>query len=818
MKNQIIQLILLTGFALFVYFSLNDNFQQSPTPTEYIQEKEDRKIFKKQRQEWIEQMHRTAPDVDWRKIDAETRKQKSKNVNHFRQNLKINENWTSADIYHRQIGNRDITGVWSERGSNNNAGRIHTADVDLENGLIYCGSSGGNIWRGSITGEGWVSLNDHMQIYDIKMLRLIDTDTGSRILICGGDSFYFTDDEGFTIIESTGLENLEDWGSILRSVVMNDELRTIYVLVKEWNYFTRNAIAVLYKSTNHGENFEQIITFDNNNGYDIWTPKYSEEDLFLIHNGTLYVVSESDELQFAGSFTTFASGDNLLTGGMDEDGIYLYARIDEQIYYSGNGGADWEHKGIQPQWTFTRNSFNSSNINRNVICLGSMELFRSFDNGDSWNLVNNWYDYYSNPANKLHADIPEIRFFLDDYGDEFALISTDGGLYISTDNLNTVENLSLYGLGVSQYYSTYTLRSNPYHVYAGSQDQGFQRSEGDEGGILEFEQSISGDYGHLVSGDGGESIWCVYPGFVMYYDSPQYDTGGMTWNFLGSNYLWMAPLMAHPTNPEKCFIGGGGISGGFHMIELSAAGWSITHNELSFNFDSEVSAMAYSPIDPSIYYVMTYNGTFYTSFDSGNSWDQTSGFSGPSPHYFYGSTIYPSTTDVNIVVIGGSGYSNPSVYVSENFGESFSPMHNGIPNTLVYEITGNELGDLLFAATEVGPYVFDSVENQWFDLAGISAPDQIYWTVDYIPELRTARFGTYGRGIWDFIIDEYYDLISGDVNNDQIVNILDIIMTVNFILNNIEPNESQFWAADLNGDESIDILDIVELVSIILDN
>ena len=35
----------------------------------------------------------------------------------------------------------------------------------------------------------------------------------------------------------------------------------------------------------------------------------------------------------------------------------------------------------------------------------------------------------------LHADIPVIRFFLDPEYNEVALISTDGGLYFSDDNL-----------------------------------------------------------------------------------------------------------------------------------------------------------------------------------------------------------------------------------------------------------------------------------------------------------------------------------------------------------------------------------------------
>ena len=71
---------------------------------------------------------------------------------------------------------RETLKVFGVRGSNNLAGRVHTIDVDFENDLIYLGSSGGNIWRGTINGENWESLNDYMQIKDIKIIRVIELD------------------------------------------------------------------------------------------------------------------------------------------------------------------------------------------------------------------------------------------------------------------------------------------------------------------------------------------------------------------------------------------------------------------------------------------------------------------------------------------------------------------------------------------------------------------------------------------------------------------------------------------------------------------
>ena len=103
-------------------------------------------------------------------------------------------------------------------------------------------------------------------------------------------------------------------------------------------------------------------------------------------------------------------------------------------------------------------------------------------------------------------------------------------------------------------------------------------------------------------------------------------------------------------------------------------------------------------------------------------------------------------------------------------------------------------------------------------LSGISAPDQTYWTVDFIPEINTARFGTYGRGIWDFILNDNYNINFGDINNDGTINVQDIILVINFILEINEPTEAQFLSSDINEDGIINILDIVLIVDIIFED
>ena len=58
--------------------------------------------------------------------------------------------------------------------------------------------------------------------------------------------------------------------------------------------------------------------------------------------------------------------------------------------------------------------------------------------------------------------------------------------------------------------------------------------------------------------------------------------------------------------------------------------------------------------------------------------------------------------------------------------------------------------------------------------------------------------------------------IPGDINNDSVVNILDVVLVVNFVLDSITPTPSEFAAADLNSDGVLNILDIVLLSNLIL--
>jgi len=706
-----------------------------PRPAPTIVVRDEGLLDYRKRDEWIEIMHRAAPGTDWRRLDQETRE------------LKIRRRLDQA-----------LAVKWTQVGSRNLAGRVHCADYDPASKLIYCGAAGGQIWRGRTDGTGWVSLNERLKM-DIKSLRLIPTSSGHRILVCSNSAFYYSDNEGQTWNKATGLQGPAGWGFLKRAVVLNDSSRSIYLLAQEWNYTSWGAQTTIFRSTDLGQTFSSIASYlESQSGgigkFDIWADTADGQEAFLAENANVHKIAGTT-LTKIGTASVTTPGDIRLTGFLSGAlTLYLLVAHDgrSDIYASSNGGAAWSFKGTIPETPFHDNSFSMSAVKPGTVYMGGVNCYRSENGGATWIKLSDWAEYYSRMKDRLHADICGINAFA--AASDMTLVGTDGGIYVSRDALKTVSNLSLKNLNVSQYYSTYTSRRNGASLYAGSQDQGFQTClSGSSGGPADFVQQISGDYGHLVSSDNldtsADSVWSVYPGFAMFSLGPSLSF----WNFTCSGQLWMPPLLADPSSPQKAYLGGGGPGSGAFLYSLTHKAGTISAEKQSYNFQAGgqgvISAIAASPLNKLYRYVMTSTGRFFGSKDGGKTWTMAQDFDGPDSHYFYGSGLWPSRTKLGTVTISGSGYSNPPVCQSVDNGKIFNPLNTGLPSTLAFQVVGTDSDDLLFAATEVGPYLYQASTKKWTDLSNGVAPDQTYWSVEYLPNLRTARFGTYGRGIWD---------------------------------------------------------------------
>ena len=127
-------------------------------------------------------------------------------------------------------------------------------------------------------------------------------------------------------------------------------------------------------------------------------------------------------------------------------------------------------------------------------------------------------------------------------------------------------------------------------------------------------------------------------------------------------------------------------------------------------------------------------------------------------------------------------------------------LSNSIYNGLVIGLTGLEIEyvENLFASI-ITDFEQQSISFEFYD--------GIYW-------LRLSDLEIYSSDL-DFI-SVFISYINIDVNQDGIWDILDIVLTVNFIMDNIEPANIQFDSADLNDDNILDVLDIVIMVNLII--
>jgi hypothetical protein len=207
----------------------------------------------------------------------------------------------------------------------------------------------------------------------------------------------------------------------------------------------------------------------------------------------------------------------------------------------------------------------------------------------------------------------------------------------------------------------------------------------------------------------------------------------------------MPPILADPTDPQVLYFCGD------HIWKYTRVGETQAHNfiELPHDFGAVVTGLAISTADPDRRYAATTGGNLWYSHDGGTTWTQSA--RGPNPHFFYGTALVTSPVDANLAYAGGSGYLGSPVWRTTDGGVSWEGMGDGLPNTLVYRLAlgGPTMNDL-YAAAESGPYGYDKGTGQWVALLGTEAPLTTYWTVEWVPEIETVRFGTYGRGIWDY--------------------------------------------------------------------
>lgn len=712
-----------------------------PAPTEHHLDIDAEKRNKRGRKAFVEELHRAAPDVDWREIEK--------------------ANGLAEQERRRQLTLGSFgalsSGIWSEVGSKNQAGRMHCATLSPDGQSLYGGSALGGLWKANYDGSAWRPLGDNLWGGVWEALALPGEFVGDPdlLVIWGSAGIRVSRNQGATWETPSGLGNAN-------GIRMLSKFAGSPPTVAVWsnNGSSGNAPA-LYVSTDFARTFSVRYQMANAGTSAAWIPRVgagAAQSMFVAHRGQLYASSNAGQTFTLRATVDTAASKSVLCGS-EAGAPALYLALQNgsawTLYRSNNAGVSFT--SVHQPGDFWE-ELTASTVSANTVIYGGVEAFRSTDGGANFTKLNSWGDYYSNPAQKLHADTMGVFAWPDAQSPsgESVFYCMDGGIWRSQQSGAAPLNLSLSGLGVSQYYSTHTSALDPARVIAGSQDQGYQRGavqpSSGPGPSTNFSQLISGDYGHLTSSNGSHDlVYSVYPGFVLVQQGETNPQLLYPWVDFpsGSSHLWLPPIVADPLDSASFFFCAERL---YRYTRVSGPTWSYvqhsTHN-FALSGSSYMTALAFAPSDAQRAYAVDSAGRLYWSQNRGVNWNLASS-NAPNEHYFYGNAIAVHPTQPLEVVVGGSGYSTAGVRRSIDGGATWQALTSNLPQTMVYDLAylRDGSGDI-YAACEAGAYRFDRSSGTWTNILQPATPLTLYWSVECVGQ-DLGRFGTYGRGIWDF--------------------------------------------------------------------
>ena len=739
--------------------------------------------------------------TQWRRVESENNQRNIDFIKQIRTTNNIQGNQYSKLT---KIKGTNLSGEWVEKGSNNISGRIYSIDYDVSTNRLVAISSSGQIWEMDDNSR-WRSLNDGFRLFDTFRNSNISTkyggyqislvNSGENMIIVGGSpqkAYYSNSGELWQEVQNL----VRNWNTSIVNVW--ERGNKVYLL----QYDRYGQDYYLYQSNDLALGFDLLLQRSEETDIRTMQISYTGNSDYIFYrmtNGTIKIKQIiNDELVDinipAVDYDNYTGHFNIAA----KDGfLYLaMARGNEtDIYLTTDKGVSWNLMGVTPDTIYgiEINNFQVDASDRNILYFGSMLPMVSYDRGVNWTNITE-DNYSQDPIESLHVDTRDVKSYLMDDGGSISFIANDGGVYSSKNQMHSVQNISIEGLNVSQYYDVLTAKFNPHMIIAGAQDQGVHINQVYSEYDMGYKIISGGDGGHMVSGDEGRSFWRSGNNGIAYFPNggqqlPNSTTGfssrGMNfWDFVNPptqhGFLWLPKIATANNQPEKVYIG-------LNFNGLPGL-WSVTYdpeqdalitekNPFDFSLGAQeeqlIVDVAISPLNADYRYVVVQNRLntttinpnletnvkVFSSIDGGENWDVL--YLNDFGINLAGVDITPSEIKLGRYYITGGQYSKDEsiVYVTQNNGNSFTNISSGMPRTYVNEIVESPNKQYLFAATDAGPYAYDNKKANWYSMHGVNSPVQIYSGVEFIEALNIVRFSTFGRGLWDFKIPKVDSMI-----------------------------------------------------------
>jgi hypothetical protein len=421
-----------------------------------------------------------------------------------------------------------------------------------------------------------------------------------------------------------------------------------------------------------------------------------------------------------------------------------------------------------------------SPINPNLLWIGGLDTWRSFDGGNSWTIQSNWAEMYGNGSpDYVHADIHDFKFRPG--SDTDMLIATDGGVFGTTTASGSEPAFFEVNRGYStlQYYScAIHPAAGAVHFMGGLQDNGTMFYKRDN--TPTFVDMLSGGDGALCFIDKDEPqihLTTVYHNSIYLYNADkEEDPRGVRSRNLNSgtfvnamDYNWRDDVLFANGQREE-----GTYGNTLEVVGVSESNLNNLRKDVPTQSEVPYSCIKWSEHSPqgqSTIYIGTQAGKLFRLQDATRNGTLTDLTGDNFPTANISSIDIGQSEDTLLVTF--SNYGVASVWLSVDGGQNWMDKEGDLPDMPVrWAILHPENSNQVMLATELGTWVTNKIMN-----------DQVIWSpkvsgmanvrVDQIKfrdSDNTVLAGTHGRGMFtttwnvDYTSGVENEVLSGEFN------------------------------------------------------
>ncbi len=475
-------------------------------------------------------------------------------------------------------------------------------------------------------------------------------------------------------------------------------------------------------------------------------------------------------------------------GGLPVDGIAARGGV----FRSMDSGETWQHMtGLNPRpMYYSRIYVDPKDVNH-VYMMGSNRGVYISDDG-----ARNFREVFSEVHGEDHV------LWIDPLSPNHMVVGGDGGVSISYDSGATW--LFRINLPIGQFYNISANNAVPFTVCGGLQDNGTWCTP--TATNMTYGISFKEAY-NVGGGDGMDGLFV--DNRTLLVSSQNGSTGRVDLDTMerqsiapvqpeqkpkagapSFRWYWTAPLIVSAHDAKTIYTGADVV---FRSNDLGVS-WKQISPDLTAHIDREtlqmmgqpvppralsrhdgqtnfsaLSVIAESPMDKNLLYTGADDGSIQMTRDGGQHWTNIAQNVHGLPPMLNISGIVPSKYAAGRVYLTVDGHFNDDyhayVFVSEDYGQNWRAMTEGLPATSVHRIREHpSKADVLVVGTEMGVYGTFDRGAHWTSLNTNLPPVPVYDLL-FQEKSNALVLGTHGRGIWVMDHDEPLAEITPEVTS-----------------------------------------------------